>query len=83
MKFLTALAALCIAASAQAAPLRGTIINRLSDTVEVSWWSIYSYDTESRKAALDKDGNFMLEIPTSFAYNDFTLRNGDEATDLS
>ena len=82
MKFLATLVMLCIAISLQAARLRGTIVNRLSDTVEVAWWDMYSYATESRKAALDKDGKFALEIPTSFAYNDFTLRHGDEETDL-
>jgi thiol-disulfide isomerase/thioredoxin len=82
MKFLATLAMLCIVVSTHAARLRGTIVNRLSDTVEVSWWDMYSSAGESRKAALDKDGNFTLEVPTSFAYNDFTLRNGDEETDL-
>lgn len=82
MKIFVTLVTLCVALSAHAARLRGTIINRLSDSVEISWWDAHGYAMESRQAMLDASGRFSIELPTKYPYNAFMLETGGKATDL-
>lgn len=68
---------------AQSVKLHGTIKNPLADSVTVSFDNneIY-YEQKKLTVPLNKEGQFIMELPAYYSFNRYEFENGNQATEF-